>query len=196
MVKQAFGRLAGDLSPARRAGADEAPVRIGVVGLGYWGPNLVRNLHELTGAEAAWMCDLRPAVLDLLGRRFPAIHQTRDLDEMLDDESLDAVAVVTPVSTHYDLAMRALEAGKHVFVEKPLAGSSDRAIELIRAADERGLVLMPGHTFLYSPPVNRIRDLIHSGELGEIYFISMSRVNLGLHQSDVSVTWDLGPHDF
>jgi predicted dehydrogenase len=195
-VKQAVAHLEKDLVPARRAPAEEPPVRIGVVGLGYWGPNLVRNLHELTTAEVAWMCDLRPAVLDLLGRRFPAVRQTRDLDEMLDDDSLDAVAVVTPVSTHHDLALRALEAGKHVFVEKPLAGSSEEAIDLIHVADARGLVLAPGHTFLYSPPVNRIRDLIRSGELGDIYFISMSRVNLGLHQSDVSVTWDLGPHDF
>jgi predicted dehydrogenase len=195
-VKQAVAHLEQDLIPERRARAEEAPVRVGVVGLGYWGPNLVRNLHESTTAEVAWMCDLRPAALDVLGRRFPAVRQTQDLDEMLDDASLDAVAVVTPVSTHHDLAMRALEAGKHVFVEKPLAASSDQAFDLIRAADERGLVLVPGHTFLYSPPVNRIRDLIRSGELGEIYFISMSRVNLGLHQSDVSVTWDLGPHDF
>ena len=142
------------------------------------------------------MCDLRPSVLESVGRRFPAVRQTQDFDEMLDDDSLDAVAVVTPVATHYDLAMRALMAGKHVFVEKPLAASSGEARDLIRAADERGLVLMPGHTFLYSPPVNRIRDLIRSGELGDIYFISMSRVNLGLHQSDVSVIWDLGPHDF
>jgi predicted dehydrogenase len=191
----AVGRLEQDVvSP--RAGAQAAPVRVGVVGLGYWGPNLVRNLHELSVAEAAWMCDLRPSVLDAVGRRFPAVRQTQDLDEMLADDSLDAVAVVTPVSTHYDLAMRALKAGKHVFVEKPLAPSSDQAIDLIREADESGLLLMPGHTFLYSPPVNRIRDLIRSGEVGEIYFISMSRVNLGLHQSDVSVIWDLGPHDF
>src|SRR3954469_22102195 len=115
---------------------------------------------------------------------------------MLDDDSLDAVAVVTPVATHHELAMRALEAGKHVFVEKPLAPSSDLSIDVMSAAYECGLVLMPGHTFLYSPPVNRIRDLIRSGELGEIYFISTSRVNLGLHQSDVSVIWDLAPHDF
>ena len=177
-------------------GGADARVRVGVVGLGYWGPNLVRVLNEAATAEAAWMCDLRPELLEALGRRFPAVRQTQDLDEMLEDDSVDAVAVVTPVSTHHDLAMRALKAGKHVFVEKPLAPSSDLAIDLIRAADERGLVLMPGHTFLYSPPVNRIRELIRAGELGEIYFISMSRVNLGLHQSDVSVIWDLGPHDF
>ena len=171
-------------------------VRVGVVGLGYWGPNLIRNLHDIPEAEPAWMCDQRPEALAAVGRRYPAVRQTRHLDEMLEDETLDAVAVVTPVGTHYDLAMRVLEAGKHVYVEKPLAASSDDARALIPAADERRLVLMPGHTFLYSPAVIRIRDLIRSGELGEIYFISMSRVNLGLHQSDVSVLWDLAPHDF
>jgi len=172
------------------------PVQVGVVGLGYWGPNLIRNLHDVPGAEPAWMCDLRPEALAAVGRRYPAVRRTHDLDEMLADDRLDAVAVVTPVGTHYDLAMRALEAGKHVYVEKPLASSSDDARALIRAAYERRLVLMPGHTFLYSPAVIRIRDLIRSGELGDIYFISMSRVNLGLHQSDVSVIWDLAPHDF
>jgi predicted dehydrogenase len=194
-AERTIGHLDRGLFPAPRVPA-VVPVRVGVVGLGYWGPNLVRNLHESTMAEAAWMCDLHPAVLDALGRRFPAVNRTRDLDEMLEDDTLEAVAVVTPVSTHHELAMRALEAGKHVFVEKPLAASSDLAADLIREAEARGLVLFPGHTFLYSPPVNRIRELIRSGELGEIYFISMSRVNLGLHQSDVSVIWDLGPHDF
>jgi predicted dehydrogenase len=195
-VRPVIDRLPQDMLAARRAQTENPNVRVGVVGLGYWGPNLVRNLSESDVAEAAWMCDLRPSMLEVLGRRFPGVNQTQDFDELLDDDSLDAVAVVTPVSTHHELALRALEAGKHVFVEKPLAASSDQAIELIRVAEERGLVLMPGHTFLYSPPVNAIRDLIHSGELGEIYFVSMSRVNLGLHQSDVSVTWDLGPHDF
>lgn len=195
-LKQAQGRLEQDTVSANGAGPEGARVRVGVVGLGYWGPNLVRVIHESAVADAAWMCDLQPDVLDALGQRFPAVRQTQDLDEMLEDESVDAVAVVTPVSTHHDLAMRALNAGKHVFVEKPLASSSDLAVDLIRAAYEHGLVLMPGHTFLYSPPVNRIRELIRAGELGEIYFISMSRVNLGLYQSDVSVIWDLGPHDF
>jgi predicted dehydrogenase len=177
-------------------GAESPRVRIGVVGLGYWGPNLLRVIHESAAAEAAWMCDRRPEVLDAVGRRFPAVRQTQDLDEMLEDDSVEAVAVVTPVCTHHELALRALTAGKHVFVEKPLALSSALSIDLIRNAYERRLVLMPGHTFLYSPPVNRIRELMRAGELGEIYFISMSRVNLGLYQSDVSVLWDLGPHDF
>jgi predicted dehydrogenase len=196
VVKQPVGHLEQDAFSTHLTEGNEDPVRVGVVGLGYWGPNLVRVLHESPLGEAAWMCDLRPEALDSLGQRFPSVRQTQDVEEMLDDDSLDAVAVVTPVSTHHELAMRALTAGKHVFVEKPLAPSSDLSVDAIRAAYARGLVLMPGHTFLYSPPVNRIRDLIRSGELGEIYFISTSRVNLGLHQSDVSVIWDLAPHDF
>jgi len=195
-LKDAGGRLEHQTRSANGAGIEDARVRVGVVGLGYWGPNLVRVIHESAAAEAAWMCDRRLEALDALGRRFPAVRQTQDLDEVLEDESVDAVAVATPVSTHHELAIRALKAGKHVFVEKPLASSSELAVELIRAAYERGLVLMPGHTFLYSPPVNWIRELIRSGELGEVYFVSMSRVNLGLYQSDVSVIWDLGPHDF
>jgi predicted dehydrogenase len=172
------------------------PVRIGVVGLGYWGPNLIRNLNELDDADLRWICDLDEARLHSIGKRYPAVRSTPAYDDLLGDSSLEAVAIATPVSTHYPLALAALEAGKHVFIEKPLAASTAEAVELQRVAEARGLTLMPGHTFLYSPPVNMIRDLIHSGELGDIYFISMSRVNLGLHQSDVSVAWDLGPHDF
>lgn len=172
------------------------PIRIGVVGLGYWGPNLVRNLHEVPDVEVAWVCDLREEVLDVVGRRYPAVQRTTRYDDLLEDPSLAAVVVATPVSSHFELAAAALRAGKHVFVEKPLAASSSEAYRLGRLAAERRLVLMPGHTFLYSPPVNKIRSLIASGEVGEIYFISTSRVNLGLHQPDVSVVWDLGPHDF
>jgi predicted dehydrogenase len=171
-------------------------VRVAVVGLGYWGPNLVRNLHEVEDAEATLVCDLRLEALASIQRRYPAVRATTEFADVLADPEIDAVAIATPVSSHFELAARALEADKHVFVEKPLTASSDEALELIELADERGLVLMPGHTFVYSPPVNLIRSLITSGELGEIYFISTSRVNLGLHQSDVSVAWDLGPHDF
>jgi predicted dehydrogenase len=171
-------------------------VGVAVVGLGYWGPNLVRNLHEVEDAHPALVCDLRPEALETIQRRYPAVRATTDFNEVLADPAIEAVAVSTPVSSHFELAARALEAGKHVFVEKPLTASSDEALELIELADHHGLLLMPGHTFLYSPPVNMIRSLIASGELGEIYFISTSRVNLGLHQSDVSVAWDLGPHDF
>ena len=177
-------------------GVTSEPLRVGVVGLGYWGPNLVRVLHELPDVEVAWLCDAREECLSKVSRRYPAAAVSAGLDVVLEDETVDAVLFATPVSTHYKLAKAALFAGKHVFVEKPLASSSGEAIELMDLAAESDLVLMPGHTFLYSPPVNFGRELIRNGELGEIFFISTSRVNLGLHQSDVSVVWDLGPHDF
>jgi predicted dehydrogenase len=173
-----------------------ACVRVGVVGLGYWGPNIVRVLHDVEGAQVAWACDTRPERLDPIRRRYPAVAVSERYEDLLADADLDAVVIATPVSSHFPLAVAALEAEKHVFVEKPLAGSSEEAGRLIELADERGLLLMPGHTFLYSPPVNHIRELIHAGELGDVYFVSTSRVNLGLHQPDVSVAWDLGPHDF
>ncbi len=172
------------------------PIRLGVVGLGYWGPNLVRNLFELPDVELAYVCDLRRERLDLVRRRYPGIRRTTRFEELLADPTLEAIVIATPVSTHSELATAALAAGKHVFVEKPLAASVDEALALIHLAEERRRVLMPGHTFLYSTSVNAIRDLIRSGELGDIFFISTSRVNLGLHQPDVSVIWDLGPHDF
>jgi predicted dehydrogenase len=171
-------------------------VRIGVIGLGYWGPNLVRNLAELPEIEIAYLCDLRPHALESVSQRYFGIPCTTRVDALLQDRSLDAVVIATPVSTHYQLALAALKADKHVFVEKPLAASSDQARHLVDEAARRELVLMPGHTFLYSPPVTAIKKLMDSGELGDIYFISTSRVNLGLHQPDVSVVWDLGPHDF
>jgi len=173
-----------------------SPLRVAVVGLGYWGPNLVRNLHELPDVELAAVCDLREDALAAIARRFPAVTTTTRFQDLLDDPRLDAVAIATPVSSHFPLGSAALEAGKHVFVEKPLAASSGEALDLIGLARRHGLVLMPGHTFLYSPPVNLIGELIARGELGEVYFVSTSRVNLGLHQPDVSVVWDLGPHDF
>jgi len=172
------------------------PVRVAVVGLGYWGPQLVRNLYESPHAELVTVCDARPEPLAQIGRRYPGVAQTTDFAAVLADADVEAVVVATPISTHYPLARAALEAGKHTFVEKPLAGSLAEAEALTLLAREHDLVLMPGHTFLYSPPVQAIRELITSGALGEIYFVSTSRVNLGLHQSDVSVVWDLGPHDF
>jgi predicted dehydrogenase len=167
-----------------------------VIGAGYWGPNLVRNFHELPGSEVVSVCDLREDLLVKIGRRYPAVKLTSDIRAVLEDPAIEAVAIATPVSTHAALVTQALEAGKHVLVEKPMAATTAEAKALIELASERGLVMMPGHTFVYSPPVNAIRDLILAGELGDIYFVSMSRVNLGLHQPDVSVVWDLGPHDF
>jgi predicted dehydrogenase len=182
--------------PERRMERATEPLRFAVVGLGYWGPNLVRNLTELSCSEVVSVCDLRQKRLDAIGQRYPAVETTTSFEDVLADDRVQAVAIITPVSTHFPLAAAALRAGKHVFVEKPLAASSQEGAELLDLADRSGLVLMPGHTFLYSPPVMMIKSLIDSGELGEIYFVSMSRVNLGLHQSDVSVAWDLGPHDF
>jgi predicted dehydrogenase len=172
------------------------PLRVAVVGLGYWGPNLARNLQECEDAELFALCDLSAERLERVGRRYPAALRYQSLEALLCDPDVDAVAVATPVSTHHRIVAAALHAGKHVFVEKPLAASSREARELIALAAAVDRVLMPGHTFLYSPPVRKIRALIESGELGDVYFISMSRVNLGLHQADASVTWDLGPHDF
>jgi len=174
----------------------DAVPRVAVVGLGYWGPNLVRVLAERTDVEVAWICDIDPERLITLTRRYPRVRPTSDLDEVLADVSLDGVLLATPVFTHYDLGRRCLEADKHAFVEKPLASSSEQAVELIDLAVSRERVLMCGHTFLYSPPVRAIRKLIQRGELGDLFFISASRVNLGLHQRDISVIWDLAPHDF
>jgi predicted dehydrogenase len=169
---------------------------VAVVGLGYWGPNLLRVLIERTDVRVSWICDQDPARFERLTRRYPTVRATTNLDDVLDDPEVDGVLLATPVFTHYELARRCLDAGKHTFVEKPLAPSGDQALELIDLAIERDQALMCGHTFLYSPPVRAIRKLIEDGELGDLFFVSSSRVNLGLHQRDVSVIWDLGPHDF
>jgi len=168
---------------------------IGVIGCGYWGPNLVRNLVEHPQCRSVVACDLDRTRLEYISRRYPVASTTTDFQDVLEDASVRGVVIATPLSTHHPLAKRALEAGKHVFVEKPFAHTTAQARELVTMADDRGLVLMVGHTFLYSPPVDKIREIIASGELGDIYYISSSRVNLGIHQKDVSVLWDLAPHD-
>jgi predicted dehydrogenase len=169
---------------------------VAVVGLGYWGPNLLRVLVERADIDVRWICDMDIERLERVARRYPGIRPTEQLDQILEDPRVDGVLLATPVYTHHELTRRCLEAGKHTFVEKPLAPSTDEANELIELSEETDRVLMCGHTFLYSPPVRLVRNLIDSGELGELYFVSSSRVNLGLHQRDVSVVWDLGPHDF
>jgi predicted dehydrogenase len=153
-------------------------------------------LFERTDADVRWICDCDQTRLDRLTRRYPSALTTQNIDDVLDDPLVDGVVLATPVHTHYDLARRAMEAGKHTFVEKPLAPSTAQATELMEFASQQDLVLMCGHTFLYSPPVRAVKSLIDHDELGDIYFMSASRVNLGLHQRDVSVVWDLGPHDF
>jgi len=172
------------------------PVGVAVVGLGYWGPNLLRVLGDNLDVSIRWICDLDAERLGKYRRRHPGARATTRIERVLADPSVEAVIIATPVDTHYDLAARVLEAGKHVFVEKPLAPSSELADELAGMAAARDRILMCGHTFLYSPPVRTIKRMISEGKLGDIYFISSSRVNLGLHQRDVSVIWDLGPHDF
>jgi len=177
-------------------GGSRTALRFGLVGLGYWGPNLLRVLGDMPDAEVRWICDLDPERLERFGRRHPGAEQTTEFERLLADPELDAIMVATPVFTHFDLASRALEAGKHTFVEKPLASSAEEANHLLGIAEEKGLTLMCGHTFVYSPPVRAVKSLIEADELGDLFFISSSRVNLGLHQPDVSVIWDLGPHDF
>jgi predicted dehydrogenase len=179
----------------RARGSSSRPLRIGVAGLGYWGPNLVRNLHDLEGATVGYICDLQSELVESVGRRYPAVTGTTSFETMISDPQLDAVVIATPISSHYALAKAALEAGKHVLVEKPLAASVEEGAQLIDLSERHGLVLMSGHTFLYSPAVLKIKGLIDVGELGDVYFVSTSRVNLGLHQPDVSVVWDLAPHD-
>ena len=176
--------------------AAKGTVGIAVVGLGYWGPNLLRVLGDNLDAEVRWICDLDTERLAKYRRRHPAARVTTRFERVLADPTVDAVIIATPVHTHYTLAAQALQAGKHVFVEKPLAQSSELADDLAELARERGRILMCGHTFLYSPPVRAVKRMIEAGTLGDIFFISSSRVNLGLHQRDVSVIWDLGPHDF
>jgi len=165
-----------------------------MVGYGYWGPNIARNLSERPEFRLAGLCERDEARIEEFRRKSPGVPVERDLDTALEDPSLEAVAIATPPHTHYALVRSALEAGKHVLVEKPLARTADEAAELIALADELDLVLMPGHTFLYSPSVNKIRSLIEEDVLGEIYFITSSRMNLGKYQQD-GVVLDLAPHD-
>jgi predicted dehydrogenase len=185
------------MSPLRRFDPglrDE--VVVAVVGLGYWGPNLLRVLSDMPEVRAKWICDRDSARLSRFGRRYPAASTTPEYEDVLADPEVDAVVLATPVFTHYDLGMQALAAGKHAFVEKPLAPSSEGAEEMLHTARQQDLVLMCGHTFVYSPAVRAVKDLLDRDVIGDVFFITSSRVNLGLHQRDVSVVWDLGPHDF
>jgi len=165
-----------------------------VVGYGYWGPNIVRNVVERPELDMLALCEMDRGRAEKFGLRFPGIPTSDDFDALLADPRVDAVCVATPPRTHYSLVRRALEAGKHVLVEKPLATTVADAEALVELARERGLVLMPGHTFLYSPPVTKVHELIESGQLGEVYFATSSRMNLGLYQAD-GVVCDLAPHD-
>jgi predicted dehydrogenase len=168
---------------------------IGVVGLGYWGPNLARNFSQSPGCRLGALCDLDSERLEKISPMHPGVPRFSSFDLMLEGSNLDAVAVATPVPSHFRLAKAALLAGKHVFVEKPLASSVAECEELIELAASRGLTLMVGHTFLYSEPIQMIKKFIDSGDLGEIRYINSQRLNLGLFQKDINVVWDLAPHD-
>lgn len=170
-------------------------IRIGVIGYGYWGPNLLRNFAEVPGAQVWAVSDLRPERLAMAHARYPAITVTTDCQALIADPAIEAVVIMTPVSTHFDLALKALQAGKHVLVAKPLAGSSAQVEVLIGEAERRGLTLMVDHTFIYTGAVRRIKELVDSGSLGRLYYYDSVRVNLGLFQHDVNVLWDLAVHD-
>jgi predicted dehydrogenase len=171
-------------------------VRIGVVGCGYWGQNLLRNFCELEEAEVVLACDFDSRALLRAKRRYPTIEVTQSYRDVLSDARVDAVVLATPVSSHYPFAKQALHAGKHVLVEKPLAQSSAQVLELIALAEQAGKSLMVDHTFLYTGAVRRMKSLVEAGEIGKLLYFDSVRISLGLVQSDINVLWDLGPHDF
>jgi predicted dehydrogenase len=168
---------------------------VGVVGLGYWGPNLARNFDRLPGAELRWLCDASEEALERWGAAFPSARTTASLEDLLSDETLDAIVVATPVPTHAELAIRVLAAGKHCFVEKPLGRSEQEAEAVVEAARAAERVLMVGHLLEYHPGVERLGELVRSGELGDLRYIYSNRLNLGKHRQDENALWSLGAHD-
>ncbi len=174
---------------------NSTPIRVAVVGLGHWGPNLARNIHALSDARLHALCDADAARLQRWAERYPTARAVSDFHRLLEDPSLDAVMLATPVRTHYALARAVLQAGKHVFVEKPLARTTQEARELVQLAESKGLILMVGHVFLYNAAVRQVKAYIDSGELGEIYYIYAQRLNLGIVRQDVNALWNFAPHD-
>src|ERR1700676_2100310 len=171
-------------------------IRVGVIGYGYWGPNLVRNFAESKRSKVVAVSDLRPERLALVQSRYPAMQTTTDYHDLIQNPEIDAIAISTPVSTHFELAMGALRGGKHVLIEKPLTRTSDEALRLLDEAARRKLTVMVDHTFVYTGAVRKIHDMIESGELGNLYYYDSVRINLGLFQLDVDVIHDLAVHDF
>ena len=171
-------------------------VNIGVIGYGYWGPNLVRNFVEIQGLTVACVADLDPKKLESVQKRYPGIKTTTDFQEMIRDPGIDAIAIATPVSTHFDLGMEALKAGKHLWLEKPMTETSKQAHLLVEEAEKRNLVLLVDHTFIYTGAVRKIEELMKNDGIGDIYYYDSIRINLGLFQRDVSVISDLAVHDF
>ena len=180
--------------PARKERGDGV-IKFGVVGYGYWGPNVVRNLDQFDGSEVVAVCDKSPAARKRIHKSYPHIGVVSETADLLSSTEIDAVAIVTPVWTHYELTKAALENGKHVFVEKPFTSDSAQAEELIELAEKKNLKIMVDHTFLFTGAVKKISQLLEEGTLGNIYYYDSMRVNLGLFQHDVNVIWDLAPHD-
>ena len=170
-------------------------IRVGVIGYGYWGPNVVRNLQAIDYARVVAVCDKNPAALKRVKQAYPDIATTQNSTELLTSKDVDAIAVITPVSAHFGLAKGALENGKHVFVEKPFTSNTEQADELIELAEKKQLTIMVDHTFLFTGAVRKIRQLVEDGTLGDLYYYDSTRVNLGLFQHDINVLWDLAPHD-
>ena len=170
-------------------------IRVGIIGYGYWGPNIARNFDGLEECRVARICDSNPDAVERVRKTLPSVETTTDLKTVVEAPDIDAVAIVTPVSTHFDLAKRALENGKHVFVEKPFTANSTQALELIEIAERGNLKIMVDHTFLFTGAVRKIKQLVETGVLGQLYYYDSTRVNLGLFQHDVNVIWDLAPHD-
>jgi predicted dehydrogenase len=170
-------------------------IKVGVVGCGYWGPNLIRNFRALPDCSLKVMCDVNQDRLKHLKALYPEVEGSTDFNHMLNGAGLDAVVIATAVRFHYAMAKASLLAGKHTFIEKPMAASARECEELVDIAEKNGLVLMIGHTFLYSPAVRKIKELVEWGDLGEIRYICARRLNLGLYQKDINVAWDLAPHD-
>jgi predicted dehydrogenase len=168
-------------------------IRVGLIGAGYWGPKLARNFHEIPGSVLKAVSDLRPDRLQEINHLFPEVMTTPTYEDIF--EHVDAVVIATPVHTHYRMAKEALEAGKHVLVEKPITSNSDQARQLADLARQNGLTLMVGHTLVYNPAVEAVRKIVKSGQLGDIFYINATRANLGLFQPDINVMWDLAPHD-
>ena len=167
--------------------------KVGVIGCGYWGPNLIRNFTQISRSDVTRVADLNEDRLQHMKGLYPKIVTTTNYREIISDPDIDIVAVATPVHTHHKFAREAISAKKHVFVEKPIASSSEEAEELIYLSKKNGVKLMVGHTFLFTAAVRKMKEIINSGELGEIYYISSQRLNLGLFQKDINVIWDLAP---
>ena len=170
-------------------------IRVGIIGYGYWGPNLVRNFMNVEGCTVTHICDLDIKKLETAKKKYPSINTTNSIDQIFENSEIDAIVIATPVSTHYDLASKSLESNKHTLVEKPLTNNVEQAQILGKKAKDKNKILMIDHTYLYTPAIQKIKELIDSDSLGEIQYIDSTRINLGLFQTDVNVMWDLAVHD-